>query len=167
MTKDQRHDVPEQDPASPGQGDPAPESDESPEDQAAERVTGGGENADPANIPSSLNMDRHASAARTGRAEMQQLAREHTEASPEVSAGDVDADWVSGYFVGDETPAGSSPTPGMSVVEDVGKAMGVEYQDAEELKGAQKIEERDRHRWELDPASSEDYAERTRDEGKK
>ncbi len=125
----------------------------------------GGEVAAPS-IPSTLNMDRHPSPARTGRFEMEERRREHTEASPEVSAGDEDADWVSGEFVGDETPAGPNPTPGMSVVEDVGKAIGVEYQDAEELKGVAKIEERDRHRWELDPASSEDYQERRRDESK-
>ena len=46
------------------------------------------------------------------------------------------------------------------VVEDIGKALGVEYQDNEELKGSDKVAERDRHRWELDPASSEDYKNR-------
>ena len=126
-----------------------------------------GEEGPAPNIPSTLNMDHHGSAARTGRAQMAERLREHTEASPEVSAGDVDADWVSGEFVGDETPAGDNPTPGMSVVEDIGKALGVEYHDSEELKGAAKIEERDRHRWELDPASSEDYEERNRDDGKR
>ncbi len=125
-----------------------------------------GEEGPAPNIPSTLNMHRRASAARTGRAEMEERRRLHTEASPEVSGGDVDADWVSGEFVGDETPAGDNPTPGMSDVENNGKAMGVDYQDTEELKGAQKIEERDRHRWELDPASSEDYQERSRDDGK-
>jgi hypothetical protein len=126
-----------------------------------------GEEGPAPNIPSTLNMDRSASAARTGHEEMAERRREHTAASPEVSGGDVDADWVSGEFVGDETPAGDNPTPGMSVVEDVGKAIGVDYEDNEELKGADKIEERDRHRWELDPASSEDYEERQRDDGKR
>jgi hypothetical protein len=37
--------------------------------------------------------------------------------------------------------------------------VGVEYQDNEELKGADKIAKRDKHRWELDPASAEDYDE--------
>jgi hypothetical protein len=32
------------------------------------------------------------------------------------------------------------------------------------LKGAEKIQERDRHRWELDPASSDDYKDRAKDE---
>lgn len=125
-----------------------------------------GEEGPAPNIPSTLNLDRSASAARTGREEMAQRRREHTEASPEISAGDVDADWVSGEFVGDETPAGDNPTPGMSTVEDVAKAIGAEYEDTEELKGVEKFEERDRHRWELDPASSEDYEERQRNDGK-
>jgi hypothetical protein len=63
---------------------------------------------------------------------------------------------------GDAAPGGDNPTPGQTIVEDVGRALGVEYADEEELKAADKIESRDRHRWELDPASSEDYPERTR-----
>ena len=35
----------------------------------------------------------------------------------------------------------------------------------EELEVGEKEERRDKHRWELDPASSEDYADRTK-EGK-
>ena len=38
--------------------------------------------------------------------------------------------------------------------------LGVEYQDNEELKGEAKISKRDRNRWELDPASSDDWDER-------
>jgi len=38
----------------------------------------------------------------------------------------------------------------------------VEYDDAEELKGADKITERDKNRWEYDPASSEDYRDRNK-----
>ena len=44
-------------------------------------------------------------------------------------------------------------------VEEIGRALGVEYEDAEELKGADKITERDKHRWEYNPASAEDYPE--------
>ena len=50
------------------------------------------------------------------------------------------------------------------VVEEIGRALGVEYEDAEELKGSEKIEERDRHRWEYDPASAEDYRDRNKKE---
>ena len=112
--------------------------------------------------PSSLTLDRHPSAARSGRAEMEEALLEHTETSPALTAGDVDADWKSAYSSGDEAPGGDMPTPDQGVVEDIGTALGVEYQDDEELKGAPKIEERDRHRWELDPASAEDYMERAR-----
>jgi hypothetical protein len=132
--------------------------------QADRLFTGSpGEEGPAPNVPSSLNMDSRGSAARTGRAEMRERRREHTETSPAVTAGDVDADWAAGYAVGDETPGGDNPTPGQTVVEDVGRALGVEYEDSEELKGAEKIESRDRHRWELDPASSEDYEERNKD----
>ena len=53
-------------------------------------------------------------------------------------------------------------TPDQDVVEEIGRALGVEYEDAEELKGAEKIESRDRNRWEYDPASAEDYKDRTK-----
>jgi hypothetical protein len=110
--------------------------------------------------PSSLNMNRKGSAARTGRAEMRQARREHTETSPALTGGDVDADWEDAYAVGDEAPGGDNPTPDQDVVDDIGRSLGVEYQDNEELKAADKITERDKHRWELDPASSEDYRDR-------
>jgi uncharacterized protein DUF6335 len=111
--------------------------------------------------PSSLNPDRRvASAARTGRQELQESLREHNETSPVLTGGDVDADWEDAYSVGDEAPGGDNPTPDQDRVDDIGKALGVEYQDNEPLKASDKVAERDRHRWELDPASSEDYRDR-------
>jgi hypothetical protein len=110
--------------------------------------------------PSSLDLDRRPSAARSGRRELQEARREHNEVSPDLTAGDVDADWEDAYAVGDEAPGGDNPTPDQDRVDDIGKALGVQYEDNEELKGADKITERDRHRWELDPASSDDYRDR-------
>ena len=111
--------------------------------------------------PSSLDPNRRTpSAARTGRHELQESLREHHETSPVLTGGDVDADWEDAYSVGDEAPGGDNPTPDQDRVDDIGKALGVEYQDNEELKAADKVAERDRHRWELDPASSEDYRDR-------
>src|SRR5829696_6016170 len=98
--------------------------------------------------PSSLNMDRHGSAARSGRVTLRNARKEHTETSPAMTGGDVDADWEDAYAVGDEAPGGDNPTPD---------------QDDEELKAADKIIERDRHRWELDPASAEDYKDHDKD----
>ena len=110
--------------------------------------------------PSSLNMDRTASAVRSGRKELRARLGEHTETSPVLTAGDIDADWESAYSVGDEAPGGDNPTPDQDVVDDIGKAVGVQYEDNEELKGEAKILKRDKHRWELDPASAEDYDDR-------
>ena len=110
--------------------------------------------------PSSLDMKRRGTAVRTGRAEVAQSLQEHKGMSTTIAGGDVDVDVEDAYFTGDEAPGGDNPTPDQDVVEDIGKALGVEYQDNEELKAVDKVSERDRNRWELDPASSEDYKER-------
>jgi hypothetical protein len=113
--------------------------------------------------PSSLNLDRTASAARSGRAELAHKIHEYTSTGPEMTAGDVDADWESADSVGDEAPGGDNPTPDQDVVDDIGRSLGVEYDDDEELQGGAEIGERDRKRWELDPASSDDFDERDDD----
>jgi uncharacterized protein DUF6335 len=113
--------------------------------------------------PSSLDMNRSASAARSGRRELREARLEHNETSPVMTGGDVDADWQDAYAGGDEAPGGDNPTPDQDRVDDIGKALGIEYQDNEELKAADKIAERDRKRWELDPASAEDYREREKE----
>ncbi len=110
--------------------------------------------------PSSLGLNRTASAARSGRQELRERYDNHNETGPVLTAGDVDADWESAYAVGDEAPGGDNPTPDQNVVDDIGLAVGVAYDDNEELEGADRIEERDRHRWEFDPASSDDFDER-------
>ena len=113
--------------------------------------------------PSSLDLDRSASAARSGRRELSEKFHEHTETSPAITGGDIDADWESAYSVGDEAPGGDNPTPDQDIVDDIGRAIGVQYEDNEELKGEKKISDRDRKRWELDPASAEDYNEHDED----
>jgi hypothetical protein len=85
-------------------------------------------------------------------------------ADPLVTAGDLDAQWEGAQFSGDESAVSSMPTPGQSAVDDIGAAMGVTYQDNEELKFGEKERSRDHKRWELDPASSDDYQDRVRDE---
>ena len=110
--------------------------------------------------PSSLDMQRHGSAVRSGREGIAERQIEHKGMSSAITAGDVDVDLEDAYFTGDEAPGGDNPAPDQEVVDDIGKALGVEYADNEELKSSEKVVERDRHRWELDPASSEDYKER-------
>ena len=82
---------------------------------------------------------------------------------PTLSGGDIDARWEDAESGGDETVGGSTATPGRNDLNAIGEATGVTYADGEEeLKVGEKEERRDRHRWELDPASSEDYVDRTK-----
>jgi hypothetical protein len=112
--------------------------------------------------PSSLDLDRRrGSAARSGRRAMAESLQQHGGLGRELTAGDADADLETAYFSGEGAPGGDNPTPDQDIVDAIGKAIGVEYQDNEELKGVDKVSERDKHRWELDPASSEDYKDRT------
>jgi hypothetical protein len=76
-----------------------------------------------------------------------------------LAGGDIDAAWDQAAS-GEETVGGSSPTPDQDLVDEIGKAVGVDYQDAEPLQMTEKVERRDEQRWELHPASSEDFAER-------
>jgi len=82
---------------------------------------------------------------------------------PTLSGGDIDARWEDAESGGDETVGGSTATPGRNDLDKIGEAVGVTYADGEVLKVGEKEEDRDKHRWELDPASSEDYADRTRE----
>jgi Family of unknown function (DUF6335) len=90
---------------------------------------------------------------------MAESLREHHGMSS-VTAGDPDVDAEDAFFTGEETPGGDNTTPDQDIVDDIGKALGVQYEDNEELKPADKVAERDKHRWELDPASSDDYKDR-------
>jgi len=133
-----------------------------PKTKAAGKKSGPARAARPAPIrgaiPSSLGMGNGgSSAARSGREELLQHIKERTETSPAITAGDVDADWQLAYSSGDEAPGGDNPTPDQDIVDEIGEALGVNYEDGEELKGAAKIEDRDKHRWELDPASKDDF----------
>ena len=113
--------------------------------------------ADVHGIPSSLDLDRSASSAKSGRAEMRDKLSKNNSGGAAITAGDVDADWQSAESVGDEAPGGDNPTPDQDRVDDIGRALGVEYADDEELQGGAEIADRDLNRWELDPASKDDF----------
>jgi hypothetical protein len=101
----------------------------------------------------------------TGSAKLAQRLRESGgSVDPSLSAGDIDAAWDMAESQGDEAVGGSMPTPGQNNVQEMGEALGITYQDNEELKAGEKERSRDIKRWELDPASSDDYQDRLRDE---
>jgi hypothetical protein len=79
--------------------------------------------------------------------------RNNTAASPRDAGGDLDASWEDVNESGSETVAGDNPTPDQSLVEENASAMGVSYEDNEELEFIDKIEKRDRDRFELDENS--------------
>jgi len=80
------------------------------------------------------------------------LARDvaaHTETSPRLTGGDIDADWQAAYSSGEESVGGSVATPDQDRVDDIGDALGVPRAPDDEVRtSAETLEERDRYRWE-------------------
>lgn len=85
--------------------------------------------------------------------QLAQRLRNNTAASPRDAGGDLDAAWEDVNESGSETVAGDNPTPDQSLVEENAAAMGVSFEDNEELEFLDKIEKRDRDRYELDENS--------------
>ena len=64
----------------------------------------------------------------------------------------------------EEEPSGIVPEAvEQNFVDDFGKAIGVTYQDNEVLDPLEKLQKRDRKRWELNPSSAEDFKDRDRE----
>ena len=69
-----------------------------------------------------------------------------------IRVGDPDDDPLANEYVGEETPGGSSPTPDQSVVDEIGRAYGLQEEDSGSLRsGGEILSRRDRHRFELTP----------------
>lgn len=66
---------------------------------------------------------------------------------------DPDAMPADAEDIGDESFYGDNPTPDQSDTEENARAVGVTYEDTEDLEFEDKIERRDRERFELDPHS--------------
>ncbi len=92
-----------------------------------------------------------------------EAARLSPEAANALSGGDLDASFA-GLDSGEEAVGGSDPLPDQNDVDRIGSALGVEEQDEKPLATTEKIEGRDRDRWELDPGSADDYELRQEDE---
>ena len=89
-----------------------------------------------------------------GREELVGLARDvaaHTETSPRLTGGDVDADWQAAYSSGEESVGGSVATPDQDIVDEIGRALGIEQEaDAPVRTSDEILRERDRFRWHLE-----------------
>lgn len=83
--------------------------------------------------------------------ELAERLSEHNSMSPADSGGDIDAAWDDS--TGAEAVFGHNPTPDQSDVEENAHAMGIDFQDNEPLDLLEKMERRDRDRFELDEGS--------------
>ncbi len=111
---------------------------------------------DPDNIPDpeiEEFMEEEIARAPKDPEQLSRRLRNHTAASPTDAGGDLDASWEDVNDSGTESVAGDNPTPDQSLVEENAKAVGVSFEDNEELDVLDKIERRDRNRFELDPRS--------------
>jgi hypothetical protein len=93
--------------------------------------------------------------AKAGAKRMERDLGRYNSVSPELTAGDVDADWQDAEVSGEETPGGHAMTPDQDNVDELGRAVGIEFQDNQELRThTEVLAKRDRHRWELNKSSA-------------
>lgn len=90
-----------------------------------------------------------------GRDALLEELEEHNSLSPRLSGGDIDAAWQDANVAGEEAVGGSVATPDQDVVDELGEGAGLTYKDDEPLDYDKKVLDRDRNRWELDPASAD------------
>jgi hypothetical protein len=81
--------------------------------------------------------------------------RSHTETGPSLSAGDLDADWQRAWSSGEEAAGGSAPTPDQNMIDEIGRAFGVESGlDAPVRTSDEILGDRDARYWPLDRRAS-------------
>ena len=74
-----------------------------------------------------------------------------------LTGGDVDADALRAESSGEEAVGGSVSTPDQDVVDEIGRALGVEQEiDAEVRSTDEILRERDRQRWRLEREAADD-----------
>jgi len=95
--------------------------------------------------------DERQGLASGGREYLEEELDEYHALSPEISGGDIDASWQEANSAGEEAVGGTVPTPDQDIVEDLGKAVGINYDPDEPLGTEEKLLKRDRDRYELNP----------------
>jgi len=102
-----------------------------------------------------LEAAREDNLAEIGRRLLKREYEKYHAVSPEQTAGDVDASWQEAEDSGAETPGGHVATPDQDNVDEIGRAVGMEIQDNQELRTHEEIlARRDRRRWELNRGSA-------------
>jgi hypothetical protein len=80
---------------------------------------------------------------------------EFNASGPELTGGDLDANWQDAASVGDEAVGGHAPTPDQNIVDDLGRATGFDEDEGELHSLEEKVVKRDQKRWELDRRSAD------------
>lgn len=111
------------------------------------------EKEEPADEEIKQFMDEEIAHAPQAPQELTERLHEHHSTSPADSGGDIDAEWEGANDDGAEAFAGHNPTPDQSNVEENAHAYGVDFEDNEPLDFLEKMEKRDRDRYELDQNS--------------
>jgi hypothetical protein len=93
-----------------------------------------------------------------GSQDLLEKLEKYNSSSPDISADDVDAGWEYADQSGDETVGGTNPTPDQDIVDDLGAAAGLTYQDHEAI-NFDMVYKRDVNRWELNPESNDNPGE--------
>ena len=94
--------------------------------------------------------------AEMGRRLVEREFEKYYSVGPELTAGDVGARWQEAEDSGAETPGGHVATPDQDNVDEIGRAVGMEFQDTQELSAPGEIlSRRDRRRWEMDKRSAD------------
>ena len=93
--------------------------------------------------------------AEIGRRLVEREFEKYHSVSPEFTAGDLDMKRQVAEDSGAESPGGHVATPDQDNVDEIGRAVGIEFQDNQELSAPGDIlSRRDRRRWEMDRRSA-------------
>lgn len=95
----------------------------------------------------------------TGLGHILHQLREESASGSAPTGGDIDADQYQSKVSGEEAVGGTAPTPDQNMVEDLATSEGIGTPDEHPLRTLRMMQERDAHRWELEPESSDDYKE--------
>lgn len=103
--------------------------------------------------------------SRGGREELEEDLEQHHFTSPDMTGGDIDADWKGAHTgSGAEGVGGTEPTPDQDVVDELGQAVGITYDDGEPLNIEKKLKERRKKR--LEPHKKQQDLRRFQDRDK-
>ena len=111
------------------------------------------ENEDPVSEEMQAEIDDEIAHVPRAPNELRERLAEHNSSSPKDSGGDIDAAWEEVNSSGSEAVFGHNPTPDQSDVEENAHAMGIDFADNEPLKVYDKLQSRDRDRYELNEDS--------------